>query len=80
MSEPADFVDSWQFRTLMVGALIAAAGIVMCLLGNHLEHDALCMLGRIELYVGDAVGFFGIAAGTLTLGWHSIQRRRARNG
>ena len=27
MSEPADFVDSWQFRTLMAGAFIAAAGI-----------------------------------------------------
>ena len=79
MSEPADFVDSWQFRTLMAGAFIAAAGIVLCLLGNHVEHEGLCTLGLVNLYAGNGVGFFGIAAGVLTLGWHSIRRRLDRD-
>ena len=73
-----DFVDSWQFRTAMAGALVAAIGIPMCYLGAYIGNKTLCGLGVPLLYVGDAVGFFGIAAGVFTLGWNVMQQRRAR--
>ena len=73
-----DFVDSWQFRTAMVGALLAAIGIPACFLGAHIGSETLCAMGVPMLYVGDAVGFFGIAAGVLTLGWNVMQDRRTR--
>ena len=80
MSENKDFVDSWQFRTAMVGALVAAFGIPVCFVGVHIESKTLCAMGMPLLYAGDALGFFGIAAGVATLGWNVMQRRRARNG
>ena len=79
MSEHKDFVDSWQFRTAMVGAFVAAFGIPVCFLGAHIENGTLCAMGVPLLYVGDAVGFFGIAAGVLTLGWQFVQDRGARD-
>jgi len=79
MPEYQDFVDSWQFRTAMVGAFIAALGIASCLLGFRLESSALCSTSLPLIYAGDAVGFFGVAAGVVTLGWSFMQRRRARD-
>jgi hypothetical protein len=79
MYEPKDFVDSWQFRTLMVGSFVAAFGIVVCVLGVYTARETLCTLGVPTLYVGVSIGVFGIGAGVLTLGWNSILRRLDRD-
>ena len=42
MHESDDFVDSWQFRTLMAGAFIAAFGIAVCLIGTYSRSESLC--------------------------------------
>lgn len=79
MHEQKDFVDSWQFRTVMVGAATAALGIVICFVGICIRSETWCTVGVPLLYAGDAVGFFGIAAGTLTLGWSWMKRIWARD-
>ena len=76
MSEPDDIVDSWQFRTAMVGAVIAAVGVPVCLVGSHIGNKTLCGVGAPMMYVGDAVGIFGIAAVFLALGWDVMQGGR----
>jgi hypothetical protein len=75
MSEVQDAGSCWAFRTLMVGACLAAVGVVACLLGNSIESHVLCLVGRVNVYAGEAMGAFAIVAGILTLGWWIAQER-----
>ena len=79
MSELEDIVSTWQFRTVMGGAVIAGVGIAVCLLGSYIGNGTVCTAGRINLYLGDTVGFVGIAAGVLTLGWKWLERKSSAN-
>jgi hypothetical protein len=40
MYEHKDFIDSWQFRTVLVGSFIAAFGLVVCFLGIYIKREA----------------------------------------
>ena len=79
MYERNDFADSWQFRTALAGAFVAAFGAAACLLGFHMESGALCSVSLPMIYAGDAVGFFGVAAGVVALAGHLMGRRSGRN-
>ena len=75
MPESKDCGSCWAFRTLMAGAFVAAAGVVACLLGASIESHVVCMVGRVHVYAGEAMGAFAIAAGILSLGWQIAQER-----
>jgi hypothetical protein len=75
----SDFVDSWQFRTALVGGFIAAVGVLLCFFGLASADGSLCALGEISAVAGNAAGVFGLAACATAFGWKWLQRRRARN-
>ena len=78
MSEAKDFVDSWQFRTALVGSFVAVIGAVLCFFGLENYDGVLCSLGKAHLIAGDVAGIFGIGACVVMFGWKWLHRRRAR--